>query len=403
MYFKKINNTKIFILILFIVFICTQLGLSSIVNAFPSSDAECIYTESDKVDNAKLESEIEDIYNKRSSVLVTGNLSDLPGCFDTSQKYGKWALEHEVKRAKYLKDWSNQRGLKFTDIKSTVRVKKAYPTKRGVRVGLEESYKFDYIYEKDENPITNSFGVGIRHTLDLIKKDNGYLIYNDWYTDCFEDALLAYSGDVTTIETKGCIYDFTNCQKPSDPTVSTGKYNRLKAVEYADKYCGAAWGSENDFKYNKKYKDFTGIGGDCTNFASQILGDKEAGGLKFDGTWHCSYSKYGNSTGSSAWVNADALRSYLVYSGKGSLIKKGTFKDLVTPTNDYACGFVQKLQLGDLVCYAKKSNMDHFGIVTGWDSHGYPLINSHTTDRYHVPWDLGWGDKNIFFHLIHII
>lgn len=29
-------------------------------------------------------------------------------------------------------------------------------------------------------------------------------------------------------------------------------------------------------------------------------------------------------------------------------------------------------------------------------------VNTHTSDRYHMPWDLGWGDKNISFYLIHL-
>lgn len=101
-------------------------------------------------------------------------------------------------------------------------------------------------------------------------------------------------------------------------------------------------------------------------------------------------------------ANADGFKDYLIYSGKGSEIKKGTFKELALPQTNFPNGVVDKLDLGDLICYAKGKNMDHFAVVTGWDSHGYPLVNSHTTDRYHVPWDLGWGDKNIFFHFIHV-
>ncbi len=400
MHFKKIGKIKLCALLLFTIFMSIQLCLGSIVNAFPSLPTKDFNMDG-KVDDLTLKNEIENIYNKRSLALTNGDLPSIASCFDSSQKYGKWALEHEVKRAKYLKDWSSKRGIKFTDIKSTVRIKKVYSRKKNIKVALEESYKFDYIYEKDVTPVTNSFGVGIRHTLSLTKKDNNFLIYNDWYTDCFEDALLAYSGDIEEIKVGECIYDVSSLAKPDTPINEKERYHRLKAVEYADKYCGAAWGSGNDFKYNKKYKDFTGIGGDCTNFASQVIGDKEAGNLKFDGTWHCSYSKFGASSGSSAWVNADSFKSYLLYSGKGHLIKRGPFEALITPGTD-SLAPVQKLQLGDLVCYAKKSNMDHFAVITSFDSHGYPLVNSHTTDRYHVPWDLGWGDKNIFFHLIHV-
>lgn len=401
MYFKKISKIKFYTLLSFTIFICIQLYLNSTVSAFPFSPTKDSNIGNGKVDDLTLKNEIENIYNKRSLALVNGDLPSIATCFDTSQKHGKWALEHEVKRAKYLKDWSDKRGIKFTDIKSTVRLKKVYSRKNNIKVALEESYNFNYIYEKDVTPVTNSFGVGIRHTLNLIHRNNNFLIYNDWYTDCFEDGLLAYSGNIEEIKNTECIYDVSSLAKPDTPINTKERYNRIKAVEYADKYCGAAFGSGNNFKYNKKYKDFTGIGGDCTNFASQVIGDKEGGGLKFDRTWYCSYAKYGDSSGSSAWVNADDFKSYLLYSGKGHLIKRGNFKDLITPGND-SLAPVQKLQLGDLVCYAKKSNMDHFAIITSFDSHGYPLVNSHTTDRYHVPWDLGWGNKNIFFHLIHI-
>lgn len=180
-------------------------------------------------------------------------------------------------------------------------------------------------------------------------------------------------------------------------------YNRQKAVEYADKYCGAAWGNSNDFKYNSKYMDYNGAGGDCTNFASQVLGDKEAGGLRQDGTWFCSIPKYGRGSGSKAWVNADALKNYLIYNGKAKIIKVGTYKELTAPTKDSSVIPISKLCLGDIICYEKgKGNIEHFAVVTAFDSNGYPLVNSHTTDRYHVPWDLGWGDKKIRFFLLHI-
>ena len=356
-------------------------------------------------DENELKTAVEDIYNKRSSAFITGDLLSLKPYFDTSEKYGVWALEHEVKRVKYLHDWAKERGMKFTNVQSSVRIKKIHPGTKLIKMALEESYKFDYSYPKDEYPTTNSFGVGIRHTLSLVKKDDKWMVYNDWYTDCFEDALQAYTGDIKE-----------NLSQPSDSilkkaeyistlqkqTYKRAYYNREKAAAYADKYCGAAWGSSNSFKYNKKYKDFNGAGGDCTNFASQVLGDKEGGELPTDHTWYCSYSRFGNSQGSTAWVNADGLKDYLINSGKGSVIKKGTFKELTLSLPDFQNGIVGKLQLADLVCYEKKGNIDHFGIVTSWDSHGYPLINSHTTDRYHVPWDLGWGDNKIKFFLIHI-
>ncbi len=347
----------------------------------------------EKIDENELKSEVERIYNERSAALASGDVSSLKALFDASQKYGKWALEHEVKRIKYLKDWSKERNITFNKIESTVRVKKIYPKGNIVKLALEESYKFDYVYNNEENSPVNSFGVGIRHTTSLVKRNEKWVIFNDWYTDCFEDALRGYSDSVaklprmlTPIHNINKSYQEVIYRKPI--------YDREKAVAYADKYCGAAWGSGNNFKYNKKYNDYNGIGGDCTNYVSQVLGDKEAGGMRIGGGWVPS---------SNAWANADGLKNFLVHSGRGSVISVGTFKELTKSSEKLPNGAVGKLQLGDVIAYEKgRGNIDHFAVITGFDSHGYPLVNSHTTDRYHVPWDLGWGDAKIRFFLIHI-
>ena len=351
------------------------------------------------------------IYTERNKALVSGDMTKLKELFDIRQKTGLWALEHEVKRVKYLKHWAKERGIEFTNIQSEIRVKRN--SNRGDKfiMALEESYKFDYIYSDDNPAVLNSFGVGIRHGVSMIKREGKWIVFNDWYTDCFEDAIAGFTGDIpqNTNQSNGA----DTIKKPNVSTMPKTEvisnlrgawgYNREKAVQYADKYCGSAWGSGNNYKYNKLYRDFTGIGGDCTNFASQVLGDKkEGGGLRFGGGWHCQYYKYGGSEGSRAWVNADGLRDYLIHSGRGSLIKKGVYKELAVGNENNTVPAVNRLQLGDLVAYQKKGDIDHFAVVTGRDSRGYPLINSHTTDRYHVPWDLGWGDKWIKFHLIHV-
>jgi len=351
------------------------------------------------------------IYTERNKALVSGDMTKLKEFFDTHQKTGLWALEHEVKRVKYLNYWAKERGIEFTNIQSEIRVKRT--TNRGDKfvMALEESYKFDYIYSEDDPAVLNSFGVGIRHGVSMVKRGGKWIVFNDWYTDCFEDAIAGFTGDIpqnkTGFNEPITIKKTVKSVIPKTEVISNIRgswgYNREKAVQYADKYCGSAWGNGNNYKYNKIYRDFTGIGGDCTNFISQVLGDKkEGGGLRYGGGWHCEYNKYGGSQGSRAWVNADGLRDYLIYSGRGSLIKKGVYKELAVGNENNTVPAVNRLQLGDLVAYQKKGDIDHFAVVTGRDSRGYPLVNSHTTDRYHVPWDLGWGDKWIKFHLIHI-
>lgn len=345
------------------------------------------------VDQNELKLEVERIFNERSAALVSGDTSSLKKLFDTSRKQGQWALEHEIKRVKYLNDWSAERNITFGKIESTVRIKKIYPKGKIIKLALEESYKFDYIYNDDENSSINSFGVGIRHITSLTKKDEKWVVCNDWYTDCFEDALRNYSDSIPDSSASLTI-SIPRIFRSNEVVNRYRGYDRQKAVAYADKYCGAAWGSGNNFKYNKKYTDYNGIGGDCTNFASQVLGDKEGGGLRIGGAW---------TPGSNAWANADGLKNYLLNSGRGSLISRGTFKELTKPSANLPQGAIGKLQLGDLIAYEKgRGNIDHFAVITGFDSHGYPLVNSHTTDRFHVPWDLGWGDSKIRFFLIHI-
>ena len=353
------------------------------------------------------EKALEKIYNTRNKAFTTGNLLSIKDCFDSSQKFGVWALEHEVRRIKYLKHWSDERNIEFTNVESSIRIKKVSVSGIKATLSLEESYKFDYIYTEDEPSVVNSFGVGLRHGVRMVLKNGNWIIYNDWYTDCFEDAISIYSGDISQGSMNELEYQISyNNDKnffSAENALSRNSYNREKAVQYADKYCGASWGSGNNFKYNKIYQDFNGIGGDCTNFISQVLGDKkEGGGLPLGGGWHCEYRKFGKAEASRAWVNADGLKDYLIYSGRGNVIKKGNFKELSITSDAKIEPAINKLKLGDLIAYEKKGDIDHFAVITGRDSRGYALVNSHTADRYHVPWDLGWGDKWIKFHLMHI-
>ncbi|MDP4089345.1 MAG: amidase domain-containing protein [Bacillota bacterium] len=384
-HFYVLIKRKLFIFLLTVLIALTN--SSSLTGSIYAMEANETLT------SEQMKEELERIYNMRSKSLVSGELLPLKELFDISQKYGVWALEHEVRRVKYLTQWADDRDIILTNIQNWVRVKKVYPKGKIIKAALEESYKFDYVYSDDERNIPNSFGVGIRHTASLIKKNGKWMIYNDWYTDCFEDAMQAYSGQIPDAP---AMSRYAHRKKDYKKAGSDFKpfYNRENAVAYADKYCGAAWGSQNNFKYNKKYNDYNGIGGDCTNFASQVLADKEGGGMPLGGGW-LPYSR--------AWANADGLKDFLIGSGRGSLISIGTFKELTEPRENFHNGVVSKLKLGDLIAYEKgRGNIDHFAVITGFDSKGYPLVNSHTTDRYHVPWDLGWGDKKIRFFLIHI-
>jgi hypothetical protein len=356
----------------------------------------------DEVTKETVTAEISKLYSTRNNAIVTGNIGSLKNIFDTNHKAGKWGLEHEVIRVKYLKDWSKARGIDFTNVESTIKVNSFRKEGSKFRLSIDESSKFDYIYSDDADPVTNSFGIGIKHYVLLDFNDNQCKIHTDWYTDAFTDALDDYSGEIKEdIYISKCESNTKNYSVPLPTSQTKTYYNRKNAVAYADKYCGIAWGNDNNFKYNQSYKNFAPEGGDCTNFASQILTDKNAGSLRMGLGWFYRGSK-NKASNTASWVNADAFNRYILNSGRGYLVKKGYYNDIIKTHNNRTPGALDKILDGDLIGYEKKGDVIHFSVFTGRDSHGYPLVNCHTTDRYKVPWDLGWGDKTIKFILIHV-
>lgn len=193
-----------------------------------------------QVERDEPKTEVEKIYNKRSSALVSRDYFSLDALLDTSQKYGKWALEHEIKRVKYLTCWLDERNITFTNIQSTVRIKKIYPQGKDVKLALEETYNFDYVYNGDESNVVNTFGVGIRHTTSLIIKNEKWAVYNDWYTDCFEDALQNYTSEIPQLPTTNFNTTVSDSKIIEALKYKNKSYDRKKVVAYADKYCGAA-------------------------------------------------------------------------------------------------------------------------------------------------------------------
>ena len=351
-------------------------------------------TSPDPINENILGEAIQNIYNVKSKGMMTGDYKALKEYYDTTRKYAQWSYEHEAMRIKYLNDWIKNRAAKFIEIKSEVDLKKVRKKDDMYLLSINETHHFHYVYEDDIDENVNSFKVFLKHSVGLVYKDDNWLIARDWYSDCFENALASYSG-IYIGSSIGSSNNSLN-KEIINPVINIAqRYNREKAIAYADKYYA---------NYNPKYKDCNAIGGDCTNYVSQCIGDKEeGGGIAFDYSWFCVYPKNGRAEGSKAFVNTDAFKNYLVYSGRGRIIERGDFAEVTAETKDSAIGAVGYLQLGDLICFERKGQIDHFSIITAKDSKGYPMINSHTVERYHVPFDLGWQGKGIKFHLIRIV
>jgi hypothetical protein len=238
------------------------------------------------------------------------------------------------------------------------------------------STEYWYIYN-DAPGVVNVMRIGTYHEMDIEPHEDGWLITREWYTDPFADSL-----DLEKLKTDDILAKILSHGPRDFPDMNE---RRTAALEYADKYVGAADSGENNYSYNTEFKNYNNVGGDCANFVSQVL---LAGGFKKTGSWN--YQK----DGSQAWLKSAYLKDFMLHSGRGSLIKSGSYSDVLSLSYE--------LLPGDIVAYYKKGKVVHVSVVTGADSKGYALVNCHNTDRYRVPWDLGWSNSGIRFYFIRV-
>ncbi|KXG74254.1 amidase domain-containing protein [Thermotalea metallivorans] len=320
---------------------------------------------------------VQHIFDARNQAIMEENTDLLDPLYDKELKYGRWAYEHELKKMKYLHQWSEKQGIQFIGIGAKTMIKWVKKKNDGYVINLMTATEYHYVYE-DAPGKKNMFRIGTYHSLDIKQKDGTWVITREWYTDPFADSLHL------DMEKSAAIKEFILSQQPRD--FSDIHERRKNAVAYADQYSGAAGSEEYGYSYNKKYKNYNPLGGDCANFASQIL--YEGGKFRKTRTWN--YDR----DGSKAWVNAQAFKNYMLYSGRASTIAYGNY--------DKVYKLSYQLRPGDFIAYEKNGKVTHISVVTGADSKGYTLVNCHNTDRYRVPWDLGWSNRGIKFWLIRV-
>ena len=253
--------------------------------------------------------------------------------------------------------WAEARGATLRLSELTLRTPRtAFATDDRVSLTavVSESFRYRYLGEAQEQ----AFGLGVRH----------------YYT-------LRYSGDRLQILSD----DFPAPGKSRRSVAPASTAGGKRAAAYADRYCGAAPGCGNDGSANPRYANLNGDGGDCTNFISQVLW---AGGLREDGNW---FYDRATAEGSRAWSNAQGLADHLAGAPWAHRIAAGDYQAIVTATSEHPHGADRALRLGDLVSYVQHGDVVHTGVVTAFDGHGLPLVDAHYNDRYHTPWDLGWG------------
>lgn len=322
--------------------------------------------------------ELEKIFSFRLRCLEAGETAGLAQFYDTSTISGGWALEHEIGRIRYLKAWQEKRGLEFGGCRAELSIIDAGV--EGDRAWGSVCHHIVFSYRRKESPRWYRFGVRTIHWVELARRQDRWLIQKDWFWDPFRGDKL--EPEIAALDPKRL------AGEGGAAPASQGKYNRKAAVKYADRYAGVKING-GDGRYNRRYRDFTGLGGDCANFASQVLTDKEAGGIPTDWSWF-----YARGEGTEAWVRAEALVYHLIDRGLAECIKKGRLEEVA--------GDASRLEGGDIIGYQEGGEIVHVSVVIGKNPDGYVLVNSHSADRYHVPWDLGW-DKDTRYWLLKII
>ena len=73
-------------------------------------------------------------------------------------------------------------------------------------------------------------------------------------------------------------------------------------------------------------------------------------------------------------------------------MNNGFSKWIFTYSNIYTSSSFNK---DDVIRFDKSLFTDHKAIISGYDSNGYPLIDSNLFNISNMPFDLGWKEKNI--------
>ena len=345
----------------------------------------------------ELSSRLQEIYSLRAGMLLTGaDAAKLEKLYATGTRAGRWALEHERNKIAYLQTWAQHRGVRISEYKVRVRIDWLRSRGEAVQLGVTQSLQLGYRYPGEEPGVANRFGIGTRHWVELVPGDGTWLIGREWYVDPLGDDTLVYRP--TPAEGPALPAGVDPSPPPPAGPREGARYNRLGAVAYAEKYAGAAQGEGSNGGYNRRYRDYNDIGGDCTNFISQVIGDdREGGGLPQDGTWYYRGAGSAGGAGSTAWVQTEAFARWLRRSGAARHVARGRFADVALPGAQFPRGAVRELRVGDIIGYEEKGEIQHFAVITAHDSRGYPLVNAHTADRFHSPWDLGWDQSTVFW------
>lgn len=162
--------------------------------------------------------------------------------------------------------------------------------------------------------------------------------------------------------------------------MKTKQYDRASAVSYAHQWA---------FGRNPRYYDFERIGGDCTNFTSQVL---YAGSGVMNPTRTFGWYYYSLNNRAPAWTSVEALYRFLI---------KNKGVGPVTVDTD-----ISQVQPGDIVQISfHGTGFDHSPVIVSVGENPSPeniLIAAHSYDSDNRPLNTYTYEVLRFLHITHV-
>jgi hypothetical protein len=322
------------------------------------------------------------LVQKQDSATLHGNIDALKGLYLPNSPEAKRAETKAQDRMLYIADWAKARAVRFDRMTVQVRID-ALSTSNPGRVALTAVDMARYEYQHrvgDQTPAW--FGLGVYHHYVIQEQNGRWYIARDSFIDPLnQDTRLGGAAHPAIVRV-------TTEHRAAGPI----NEEAARALRYATRYCGAAPGCGNDNRYNPAYGEYIWSGGDCTNYISQVL---HAGGFAETPSWHWDRSA---NEGSADWVSAPRLVHFLEATHRVTLMARGSMPSLLAPS-EKGPPALTKLRPGDLIAYWERGRVVHMAIVLGYDPDGYPVVASHSADRFREPWDLGWDRTTQYLFL----
>lgn len=300
----------------------------------------------------------------------------------------------ERQRVIRLQDLRRDWKCRFSGAAAALRLDSAKQQEDGFILNVYEYAYFYNWYPGYTSPESADLsGYGVRHVLHFAGEDGAWRLTRDTYYEGrptqaggggWEDDPLyrAYAGEVSAPPRP---VTGTPPQLESNSPTYIKYFNIQSVVNYMDRWAPSR---------NPAYRDYTAVGGNCANFASQALA---AGGLPQDDVWYCSEGQ-----GSTAWISSTRLYRYLTEEancGKGVAVLRQ--KDAAGRTLSLG-GKTKKaaavLLPGSPVFYRwggghiGDNRWSHTAVCVGTIGDGTPAVSCHTGDKFHFKWNYGGGD-----------